>query len=133
MTRARGEEEALWSAVGEPSRRRLLDLLLARGEATATTLAEDSPLTRQAVSKHLAVLDRAGLVESHKQGREVRYSVRPERLDEAVRSMAEVAASWDGRLQRIKRLAEERHTASPSDRGHKRPPGITARGSSPRS
>jgi ArsR family transcriptional regulator, cadmium/lead-responsive transcriptional repressor len=112
MTRARGEEEALWSAVAEPSRRQLLDLLLVRGEATATTLAEDSPLTRQAVSKHLAVLDRAGLVESRREGREVRYSVRPDRLDAAVQSMAEVAASWDGRLQRIKHLAEARHGTS---------------------
>jgi ArsR family transcriptional regulator, cadmium/lead-responsive transcriptional repressor len=103
-----GQEEALWAAIAGPSRRRLLDALLTRGEATPTTLAEESPLTRQAVSKHLAVLDRAGLVESRRKGREVRYSVRPDRLDEATRSMAEVAATWDKRLQTIKRLAEER-------------------------
>jgi DNA-binding transcriptional ArsR family regulator len=112
MSAARGGEEQLWAAVGEPNRRKLLDLLLARGEATPTTLAADSPLTRQAVSKHLAVLDRAGLVEARRTGREVRYSVRPERLDSAVRSMAEVAATWDQRLQRIKRLAEARHRAT---------------------
>ena len=112
MTRARGEEEALWSAVAEPSRRQLLDFLLAHGEATATTLAEDAPLSRQAVSKHLGVLGRAGLVQSRRAGREVRFSVRPDRLDAAVRSMTEVAASWDGRLRRIKRLAEARHAQS---------------------
>jgi DNA-binding transcriptional ArsR family regulator len=105
----RAEEESLWAAVGEPSRRQLLDSLLARGEASATSLAAESPLTRQAVSKHLAVLDRAGLVKSRREGREVRYSVRPDRLDEATRSMAEVAATWDKRLQTIKRLAEARH------------------------
>jgi DNA-binding transcriptional ArsR family regulator len=109
MNRNRGEEESLWAAVGEPTRRQLLDFLLVRGEATATSLAQKSPLTRQAVSKHLAVLDRAGLVESRREGREVRYSVRPERLDAAVRSMAEVAAAWDKRLQRIKSIAEAAH------------------------
>ena len=108
----RDEDESLWAAVGEPSRRQLLDSLLSRGEATATALAADSPLTRQAVSKHLAVLDRAGLVESRREGREVRYSVRPDRLDAATRSMAEVAATWDKRLQAIKRLAEARHRSS---------------------
>jgi ArsR family transcriptional regulator, cadmium/lead-responsive transcriptional repressor len=102
------EDERLLAAVAEPSRRQLLDALLTHGEATATTLAEKSPLTRQAVSKHLRVLDRAGLVESHREGREVRYSVRTERLDKATRSMAELAADWDSRLQRIKRLAESR-------------------------
>lgn len=107
MTRRAAGDEQLLAAVAEPSRRQLLDALLARGEATATTLAEDSPLTRQAVSKHLAVLDRAGLVESRRRGREVRYSIRPERLNEATRSMAEVASAWDRRLQAIKRLAEE--------------------------
>ncbi len=110
-----GDDADLWEAVGEPSRRRVLDLLLAHGEATPTVLAAGLPFTRQAVAKHLAVLTRAGLVEGHRQGREVRYSVRPERLDEAARAMARVAARWDGRLLAIKRLAEEqaRHPGSP--------------------
>ena len=100
------ELDELWAAVGEPTRRRLLDLLLARGEATATALADELPVTRQAVAKHLAVLDRAGLVESRRLGRELRYTVRPARLDEATRSMNQVAAQWDRRLDAIKRLAE---------------------------
>ena len=109
MNRVRGEEEELWAAVGEPSRRRVLDILLARGDATASSLADELPFTRQAVAKHLAVLDRAGLVEAHRHGREVRYAVRPERLDAAARTMARVAAQWDARLQRIKHLAESAH------------------------
>jgi DNA-binding transcriptional ArsR family regulator len=64
------------------------------------------PISRQAVAKHLAVLDRAGLVEGRRQGREVRYSVRPDRLDTASRRLAEVAAGWDARLATIKHLAE---------------------------
>jgi DNA-binding transcriptional ArsR family regulator len=103
----RGEEgDELWAAVADPTRRRLLDALLAHGEATATTLASELPVTRQAVAKHLAVLDRAGLVEGRRQGREVRYAVRPERLDAATQGMARVAAQWDERLAAIKRLAE---------------------------
>jgi ArsR family transcriptional regulator, cadmium/lead-responsive transcriptional repressor len=109
MKPRRGDEEELWAAVGEPSRRRLLDVLLARGEATPSALAKEVPFTRQAVTKHLAVLDRAGLVEARRQGREVRYVVRPERLDAATRAMARVAAQWDQRLQAIKHLAETAH------------------------
>jgi DNA-binding transcriptional ArsR family regulator len=106
MRRQGAELDALWAAVADPTRRRLLDVLLAQREATATTLARELPVTRQAVAKHLAVLDRAGLVERGRQGREVRYVVRPERLDAAARSMASVAAHWDERLSAIKRIAE---------------------------
>src|SRR5205823_1154480 len=77
---ATAELDELWSAVADPTRRRVVDVLLERGEATATTVAGELPVTRQAVVKHLAVLDRAGLVEGRRQGREVRYAMRPERL-----------------------------------------------------
>jgi ArsR family transcriptional regulator, cadmium/lead-responsive transcriptional repressor len=99
--------DELWSAVAEPTRRRLLDALLMRGEATATTLSDDLPVTRQAIVKHLAVLDRAGLVEGRRSGREVRYRVRPDRLDEATQRLAHVAAEWEQRLTAIKRIAED--------------------------
>ena len=102
------KEEALVEAVADTSRRRVLDLMLAHGELTPTQLAAELPFTRQAVAKHLAVLDRAGLVEGRRQGREVRYSVKPEHLDIAVRAMAKVAARWDERLEAIKKAAEER-------------------------
>jgi len=104
-----GGEDGLWAAVADPSRRRVLDILVARGEATPTTLAAELPFTRQAVAKHLAVLERAGLVEGHRQGREVRYSVRPDGLDAATQAMARVAAQWDQRLAAIKRIAESTH------------------------
>jgi ArsR family transcriptional regulator, cadmium/lead-responsive transcriptional repressor len=114
MTAAALEEDRRWAAVAEPTRRRVLDLLLAGGEATATSLARELPLTRQAMAKHLAVLERAGLVESRREGREVRFSVRPERLDAAAQSMAQVAAAWDQRLQAIKRIAEAAAGATPN-------------------
>ncbi len=109
MSAATLEADALWAAVGDPTRRRLLDTLLALGEATATTLSGRLPVTRQAVAKHLTVLDRVGLVAGRKQGREVLYTVRPERLDEASKAMARAAAAWDQRLAAIKDLAEAAH------------------------
>ncbi|MEU8310291.1 metalloregulator ArsR/SmtB family transcription factor [Actinomadura sp. NPDC048955] len=93
-------------ALADPTRRALLDLLAAKGGATATTLAEGLPISRQAIVKHVAVLDAAGLVTSSRIGREVRYTVRPAALDATARRMAAVAAGWDGRLAMIKRVAE---------------------------
>jgi ArsR family transcriptional regulator, cadmium/lead-responsive transcriptional repressor len=106
MSRRGGHVDELWAAVADPTRRRLLSDLLARGEATATTLAAELPVTRQAVTKQLAVLDRVGLVEGRRRGREVRYSVRPEQLGVATRSLAQVAEEWDQRMASIKRIAE---------------------------
>jgi DNA-binding transcriptional ArsR family regulator len=93
-------------ALADPTRRLLLDALAADGEATATTLAERLPVSRQAIVKHLAVLDRAQLVQGHKQGREMRYTVRPEPLGATARWMSAVATQWDARLSTIKRIAE---------------------------
>jgi len=112
MTPSVVSEETLLEAVSDTSRRRVLDLILARGQSTPTSLAAELPFTRQAVAKHLAVLDRAGLVESFRHGREVRYSVRPEHVDRAARAMARVAARWDARLETIKRMAESSRRTS---------------------
>ena len=106
MTAVVEEVDELWSAIGDPTRRRVLDLVLDRGEATATVVAGELPVTRQAVAKHLVVLGRAGLVDARREGREVRYAVRPQQLDAAARSIASVAAQWDARLVAIKRIAE---------------------------
>ena len=93
-------------ALADPTRRQLLDLLAARGMGTATTLAERLPVSRQAVVKHLAVLDAAGLVSGSRVGREVRYAVRPATLDATARWMAALAGDWDRRLAKIKNIAE---------------------------
>lgn len=104
---AAAEHGQLFAALADPTRRQVLDLLAARGEGSASTLAAVMPVSRPAVIKHLAILDRAGLVESRRQGREVLFSVRPEPLESAARWMAAVAAEWDARLAALKRLAEE--------------------------
>lgn len=105
--------DGVLAALADPTRRRLLDLLSAHGQATATTLADGFPVSRQAVVKHLAVLDAAGLVDSVKVGREVRYAVRPEALDTTAAWMAALAAEWDRRLAKIKRVAEAASRPTP--------------------
>jgi DNA-binding transcriptional ArsR family regulator len=97
----------IFAALADPTRWRVLTLLAERGEATATTLAGDLPVSRVAVIKHVAVLDRAGLVQSRRAGREVRYTVRPEKLNATARRLDAIAGEWDARLGAIKRLAEE--------------------------
>ncbi|MET9908613.1 helix-turn-helix domain-containing protein [Streptomyces sp. NPDC006476] len=99
-------DDELWSAVGDPIRRRMLDLLLADGGGTATTLSERLPVTRQAVAKHLLVLGRVGLVHVTPSGRERLYRVDEAQLARAVDQLSAVGAAWDARLQRIKRIAE---------------------------
>lgn len=99
--------DSVLAALADPTRRQVLDLLAAQGEVTATVLAERLPVTRQAVVKHLAVLDAAGLVSGHRVGREVRYEVRSTALDATARWMVALAADWDRRLAGIKRAAEE--------------------------
>ncbi|GIG64006.1 transcriptional regulator [Phytomonospora endophytica] len=84
----------------------MLDLLLAEGAGTATSLSARLPVTRQAIAKHLGVLDRVGLVHSAAAGRERRYQVDEAQLARAVAQLASVGSAWDARLQRIKRIAE---------------------------
>jgi ArsR family transcriptional regulator, cadmium/lead-responsive transcriptional repressor len=109
-------DDALWSAIGDPSRRRVLDLLVNNGEVSASWLAGRVPFSRQMVSKHLIVLEQAGLIRRRKQGREVLYQVELGRLDQATRTMAELAAQWDRRLAAIKRIAEAAHEEAKKDR-----------------
>jgi DNA-binding transcriptional ArsR family regulator len=99
-------DDELWSAVGDPVRRQMLDLLLAAERATATSLSNQLPLTRQGVAKHLDVLARAGLVRGHPSGRERVYEVDQDQLARAVAQLSAVGQAWDRRLQRITRIAE---------------------------
>jgi DNA-binding transcriptional ArsR family regulator len=114
MTNAADDE--LWSAIADPSRRRVLDLLVSHGAVSASWLAGRVPFSRQAVSKHLVVLENAGLISRRKQGREVLYEVDAARLDQATRALADVAAQWDRRLAAIKQLAEAAHAEAKKKR-----------------
>ncbi len=119
-------EDELWSAVGDPTRRRMLDLLLIDGTGTATSLSQQLPLTRQAVAKHLVLLDRAGLVHGVAAGRERRYRVDAAQLARAAKQLADVGAGWDGRLRRIARIAEEIERQQ-HDKQNQQPPKQQAR------
>lgn len=99
-------DDDLWLAIGDPTRRQLLDLLLADGIGTSTTLSDRLPVTRQAVAKHLGVLSRIGLVRATPSGREKLYRVDQAQLERAVAQLSAVGNAWDSRLRRIKQIAE---------------------------
>jgi DNA-binding transcriptional ArsR family regulator len=101
--------DAVFSALSDGTRRNLLALLGARGEATATDLARELPVSRQAVQKHLGTLSEAGLVAARRSGREVLFHPTPAPMSEAMAWMAEVGSQWDDRLAALERqLAGER-------------------------
>jgi DNA-binding transcriptional ArsR family regulator len=101
-----GRLEPVFGALADPMRSRVLETLAVRGAATATEVAEDLPVTRQAIVKHLGVLDRAGLVRWRKEGRDVRYEVQVARLRDVARGLDEIASRWELRLTRLKEIAE---------------------------
>ncbi|WP_430510524.1 ArsR/SmtB family transcription factor [Gottfriedia solisilvae] len=96
-------------ALADPTRRQLLNLIATMGQATATTLAKRVTVSRQAVVKHLTVLNGAELVASNRVGREVKYSVSPEKLAATAEWMARLATDWDRRLEWIKLAAESKN------------------------
>lgn len=91
----------LFGALAEPTRRALFQRLMHDGPQTATVLAADSKLTRQAVVKHLQALVTAGLATSERDGREVRYAATPAQLAVVVAWLTESSATWDKRIARL--------------------------------
>lgn len=100
-------EQRLFAALGDPTRRTVLQRLTETGAASATTLSAELPMSRQALVKHLAALDAAGLVTRVRHGREIRYSVTPGPLTDVVRWVVEVGGAWDERLARLRDVIEE--------------------------
>jgi DNA-binding transcriptional ArsR family regulator len=96
-----GRVDLVFAALGDPARRRLVEAVAARGSATATELAADLPVTRQAVAKQLGALAGAGLVRGRRSGRETRYEVTPAPLEDALVWLVEAGAQWDARLARL--------------------------------
>lgn len=93
-------------ALGEPTRLVIVRRLQSRGELSATALASGASVTRQAISKHLQVMQDAGLVSAERRGREVFYSLEPERLDQARGYLDDVSAGWDRALDRLRAMVE---------------------------
>ena len=103
-----GAAGAVFAALADPTRLAVLRDVAERGPVTATELAGRLPVTRQAVAKHLAVLQEAGLVEHTRNGRENRFTATTAPLAEAERWLAEAGAAWDGRLARLRERAADR-------------------------
>ncbi len=95
----------LFGALADPTRREVMRSLAPQPGLTASSLAGELPMTRQAVAKHLGALERAGLVSPRREGRETRYRLTPEPLEQAIAWMADVGARWDSSLERLSERA----------------------------
>jgi DNA-binding transcriptional ArsR family regulator len=100
-------EQAVFAALADPTRRALLRSIASGEASTPTELAALLPVTRQAVSKHLALLERAQLVDAERSGREVRFQATPAPLGEAIAWMAAVGEQWDDRLAALRKAIAE--------------------------
>jgi DNA-binding transcriptional ArsR family regulator len=98
-----GQLDAVFFALADPTRRAVVRRLVSRESVTATGLAGELPISRQAVAKHLAALVDAGLASSRREGRETRYRLTPEPLGEASAWLEVVGVDWDARLERLSR------------------------------
>lgn len=97
---------AVFAALADPTRRRVVHELSKDGPLTATQLAERIPVTRQAIAKHFAALEDAGLAVGVRSGRETRYELRTQAFAEAEAWMAAIGATWDSRLAAFKDFVE---------------------------
>jgi DNA-binding transcriptional ArsR family regulator len=100
------KDAPVFAALADPMRRQLLTHLAEHSPKTATQLAADYPITRQGILKHLHILEDAGLVAVHQQGREKRYTLTPEPLGELEQWIKEIGAKWDEQLLRLKIFLE---------------------------
>jgi DNA-binding transcriptional ArsR family regulator len=111
----RRDLDAVFAALADPTRRDVVRCL-ADAPATATELSARVPVSRQAVVKHLSTLERAGLVDAARDGRNVRYRLTPAGFTDAVAWMTEVGAAWDKRLAALRRHVLARRSDSNADR-----------------
>jgi DNA-binding transcriptional ArsR family regulator len=109
---AHRQVDSVFVALADPTRRRVVETLARGGTVTASSLAAQLPITRQAVAKHLSALRRAELVSVTRTGRETHYKLRPQPLDEAAHWIQMVGADWDDRLEALRRSLEKRRSRS---------------------
>lgn len=99
-------EDRVFTALADTTRRQLLTRLAQSGPQTATQIARDFPISRQGIMKQLDLLSHAGLVQTHRSGRERQYMFNPQSLQEAARWIETIGKQWDERLQRLKDFIE---------------------------
>jgi DNA-binding transcriptional ArsR family regulator len=100
------EASSLFAALGDPTRLGLVRRLSVEGFLSVTELTEGTRISRQAVTKHLGVLARAGLVESARHGRERLWALAPGQIEQARRALEQISREWDDALGRLRRLVE---------------------------
>jgi DNA-binding transcriptional ArsR family regulator len=105
---AHRQVDSVFVALADPTRRRVVETLARGGTVTASSLAAELPITRQAVAKHLSALRGADLVTATRVGREMQYKLRPQPLDDAAQWIQMVSAEWDQRLGALRRSVEKR-------------------------
>ena len=105
--------DAVFAALADPTRRRVLRLVAEHGPTSATLLERELPVTRQAIVKHLAVLHRAGLVSGKRTGQVVHYALVPGPLDEVSDWISEIGSRWDERLARLRQIVLDQNPAPP--------------------
>lgn len=101
------DPQPLLSALADPTRRAVFERLTSEGPASATQLAAEMPVTRQAIAKHLSLLDAVGLVEKTQQGRQTVYAARVAPLEEVTEWLETVGADWDARLERLRQAFDQ--------------------------
>src|ERR1700730_18220165 len=104
--------DAVFAALADPTRRRVLRLVAERGPASATLLERDLRVTRPAIARHLPVLNRAGLVSAQRTGQEVRYALVAGSLEEVSDWIAGIGSRWDERLARLRPVVLEQSPAA---------------------
>ena len=100
------EAAPVFAALGDPTRVGLVARLCTDGPLSITELSEGTRVTRQAVTKQLRTLGRAGLVRNHRRGREIIWELEPKRLEKARRSLDQISAEWDSAINRLKAFVE---------------------------
>ncbi len=103
---SRADAAPIFAALGDPTRLSLVLRLGQKGPMSITRLTDKTDVTRQAVSKHLTILEDAGLVKSATRGRERIWELAPDRLDDARAELDRISASWDAALDRLKKFVE---------------------------
>jgi DNA-binding transcriptional ArsR family regulator len=114
----------VFAALGDETRLAIVARLCRSGPQSIVELTEDSKVTRQAVSKHLVLLEQAGLVRSARDGREKLWSVRTSKLEEAQRWLDQISRDWDSAIERLRILVEADHGLGHSMRSG--PAGLTS-------
>ncbi len=100
----------VFAALGDATRLKLLARLCARAPCSISQLAQDAPISRQAITKHLRVLEGAGLVRGEMSGRECLFEMEPKPLQEVREYLALVARQWDAALVRLKDFVEKKES-----------------------